>query len=305
MAEWTTVQSRKSRKRPNILVQGTSETSSTFGNEEPLQTGTNGLDQDLNHPASTAATTCVDLSPIIHRNAKYTSTAPRDIMKELDDRNLPYRAGWPRLPPLPLRTERRGADLWVQQPRAILLAVRAILQTHCVRWRRITFAYRAPYQLAEQQRGIDTHHTLLIIADLGGPSPKSAICDTRMLLLQQEATRFTFIEVIDYRAVQDLNTYPVDDKHMFMINRELIRDMVMHEVQKRGQSVTHIEFLRRGLFSFNKRMKCPCTVVVTTLTADQEVWWLEIMPSIKLRVRDIVRNVAVEVLQGVDNSNPT
>jgi hypothetical protein len=59
--------------------------------------------------------------------------------------------------------------------------------------------------------------------------------------------------------------------------------------------------MRRGVFEWERRGLCPVTVVVSTLTAGDEVWWKVTIRKARKRLDGILRNVMVEVLQGVDD----
>lgn len=285
--EWTTVLPRRPRK-PRDLV---AKASSHSGAEAlPLPE----VQPPLEHQTSPEELPSSELHP----NYAYTATSDEGIKKELDDRNLPYRAGWPRLPPLPLLTTYDMATIWIHDTNTMVKEVGSILDDHEVLWQTIGLAFRRLYDVATQRHGIDTHHALLIGAAKFGPRLEAAIVRLRQMLLKDPCLRHTFIEVIDHRVVGELRTYVVESGHHFLQRQESIRKIVIDEISKRNQTYTNIEFVRRGVNGFEDRLRCPCTVLITTSTADEEVWWKVIVPSIKRRIVDIVRDTAVEVLQG-------
>ena len=79
----------------------------------------------------------------------------------------------------------------------------------------------------------------------------------------------------------------------------------MQEIAEQGQACLRVEFMRRGFSEWERReLFCPVTVVVSTLTAGEEVWWKVIIPRIRKKLdENVLKNVMVEVLQGVDDGS--
>jgi hypothetical protein len=281
MTEWTVVTSRK-RKTEKTPVPSPPETSLP----EPS-------------PQDTTPTS------LCHPNEKYTATNEKDIYLELDDRCLSYRMGWPRLPPLPLLNQPQGADLWVTNFDAIMSQIDALFKSCPITLLSAAFTYRTPFNLATVRHGIDNHHTLLILVVYPRVEQLGIVCrlivQIRKILMQEVGTRHTYIEVLDYRATPELRSYAIESGHLFWVRRELIREVVMQEIAEQGQTCLRVEFMRRGVFEWERRGLCPVTVVVSTLTAGDEVWWKVTIRKARKRLDGILRNVMVEVLQGVDD----
>lgn len=282
MVEWTVVTSRK-RKPEKTPVASTPETLPETKTQDNTST-------ELCHP-----------------NAKYTATADKDIYLELDDRYLSYRMGWPRLPPLPLLNVPRGAHLWVHDPDPIISQLEALFKACPITLIGAVFTYRTPYNLATVRHGIDDYHTLLILVQYPRVEQLGIFCrlivQIRKILMQQAGTRYTYIKVLDHRATPELRSYAVEPGHQFWSQQDLIREVVMHEIAEQGQTCLRLEFMRRGAFEWERRALCPVTVVVTTLTADDEVWWKVVIRKARKRLDEILKDVMVEVLQGVDDGS--
>ena len=260
-------------------------------------------------PATLSEAEIQDNTPeLCHPNAKYTATADKDIYLELDDRYLSYRMGWPRLPPLPLLNMPRGAHLWVHDPDPILSQLDALFKASPITLIGAGFTYRTPYNLATAQRhGIDDHHTFLVLVQYPRVEQLAIVCrlivQIRKILMQQAGTKYTYIEVLDHRATPELRSYAIEPEHQFWSRQDLIREVVMHEIAEQGQTCLRVEFMRRGVFEWERRALCPVTVVISTLTADDEVWWKVIIRKARKKLDEILEDVMVEVLQGVDDGS--
>jgi hypothetical protein len=288
MAEWTVVTSRK-RKTEKTPVTSNPET------EIP--------ETELPEPG------IQDNGPtkLCHPNERYTATDDKDIYLELDDRYLSYRMGWPRLPPLPLRNSSRDAHLWISDPDTIISQVGALFKSCPITWLGAGFTYRTPYNLATVRHGLDDHHTFLVLVEYPCKEQLGVVCrlivEICKILMQQADTRYTYIEVIDHRATPELRSYAIEPGHQFWSRQELIRETVMQEIVEQGQACLRVKIMRRGLFQWERRALCPVTVVVSTLTADDEVWWKVIIPRARRRLDGILKDVMVKVLQGADDGS--
>jgi hypothetical protein len=109
----------------------------------------------------------------------------------------------------------------------------------------VYFAFRVP-----QVRSPGKHyHTLLIAADLSNnPSLDDAIIQTRKLLLEDEATLETSIEVIDSQVVHGLYSFAISptEEHLLEVWNQ-VYDEVLSVMNNHNETWVTVEMLHHGV----------------------------------------------------------
>ncbi|KAK7192293.1 hypothetical protein PSPO01_01865 [Paraphaeosphaeria sporulosa] len=229
------------------------------------------------------------------KKRRWMSRSEDEIAENMDRRNLPYRQGWPQLPPLPITETRQGARNAVHDPETMIEAVQVLCAVHHFHPTSVYFAFRAP-QVRDQH---ENYLTLVIAADLSDdPVLFSLIVQIRKRLQQNPRNEDIAIEIIDERVVNGLFTFPITsttDRHLLDIWEEVydiaIRTMIGHK-----KRFVTIEILRRGVF--NDVEQSTPTLVITTPSAAEDIWSDDIMPSIQRQISALSVFLKTELLCG-------
>lgn len=146
----------------------------------------------------------------------------------MDNRNLPYRKGWPQLPPLPVDTITKGACDTGKNWYAVIETVDAILKAQDILNSHICFAFRVP----KVQQPDETYRTLVIRTGLShNPIGSSLILRIRKYLQQDATRRDLFIEIIDERIIDGLFSFAIPPSMQDLVgNWEKIFNAVLDEI---------------------------------------------------------------------------
>ncbi|KAH8702832.1 hypothetical protein GQ44DRAFT_783603 [Phaeosphaeriaceae sp. PMI808] len=221
------------------------------------------------------------------------SRSDEEIEEEMDI-ILPYRQGWPRLPPLPVSNITNRARNMVNNPQAVIEEVEVLCGAQKVHPINIYFAFRVP---KVQQEGED-YHTLVVAADFTNtPIFRSLIIQIRKLLQQDSRHQEMFIEIIDHRAVHGLISFAIPPSEEYLLDIwQTVFDTVLEEIQRWKEQWITIEMLYRGIE--HDAAKCPATVVITSPTAAADIWITAILPHIRERVMVLSPFLQIELLCG-------
>ncbi|CAO2654502.1 Nn.00g112350.m01.CDS01 [Neocucurbitaria sp. VM-36] len=224
----------------------------------------------------------------------WLSRSDEEIVEHMDSRNLPYRKGWPQLPPLPVSNITNGARNTVNNPEAVINTVQTLCQAQRIQPSQIYFAFRVP----EVQQPGEQYHTLVVTADLSDdPILYSLIIQIRKYLQQDSRHQEISIEFIDHRVVHGLFSFAISpsEEHLLDVWQPVF-DIVLEEIRKQKEQWITIEMLYRGLEYDAAR--CPATVVITSPNAAGDIWVKAILPDIHKRVRVLSPSLNVELLCG-------
>jgi hypothetical protein len=227
------------------------------------------------------------------KKRRWQSRSDEEIAEYMDDRNLPYRRGWPRLPPLPVSTVRNGACDLVNNPQSVIETVMVLCQAQNIHPFDIYFAFRAP----KVQEPDEDYHTLVVTTDLSkNAMTYSLIIQIRKLLQQDPRHDEMSIEIIDHRVVNGLFSFaiPPSEEHLLGIWEKTF-NITLEEICKRKERWTTIEMLHRGCE--NSVARCPATIVITSPTAAKDIWIRAILPDIHKRVLAVFP-LTIELLCG-------
>ncbi|PVH96978.1 hypothetical protein DM02DRAFT_686517 [Periconia macrospinosa] len=227
----------------------------------------------------------------------WQARSDEEIAKHLDRRNLKYRHGWPRLPPFPLNTIRRGAHAHLgeneQFHHELDDAVREICNARQIEATDIFFAWRVP-QVKDPEK---SYFTLVIQANLRSePVLDDAIIQIRKYLQERKSTEAVTIEIIDSRILNNVYSFPIKcraDEWVYD-NEHITFQVAVDEVEKQGENWLLLQSSRRGLE--NDRELCTPMLVITSKTADRDIWADAIIPNIERELASRELPLKVEVL---------
>lgn len=225
---------------------------------------------------------------------RWLSKSDEEIAEEMDTVNLPYRAGWPNLPPLPVNETTQGARVRVHDPEGTMEAVQVLCAAQKVYATRIYFAYRIP-----KVREYDEDYlTLVIAADLRHePVLFSLILQIRKHLQRDVANEEIAIEIIDDRVVHGFYYFAIPRSDENLLNTwHHIYEVALTTILESKERFLTMELLYRG-FSNDRRLSLP-TLVITSPTAAKDVWTQTILPSIRRRINAEFPSLKVELLCG-------
>jgi hypothetical protein len=213
----------------------------------------------------------------------------------MDSKMLPYRIGWPELPPLPVTTITDGARHEVEDTVKHLQTVKDILMAQGISSSEVYFAYRIPRYANPEE-----HHnflTLVITADTTTNfTIRLAVVQIRQHLKKFEDTSNVAIEVLDFRAVDGLNTFPIHFTERIILEEwPRVLEQVISELDRRKAAWMCIELAHRGIL--DEVHRCTPTVVITSPTAAERIWWTTLLPALRARTRSGT-NLEFEVLFG-------
>ncbi|KAF9694672.1 hypothetical protein EKO04_007343 [Ascochyta lentis] len=225
---------------------------------------------------------------------RWQSRSDEEIEQLLDNRNLGYRNGWPRLPPLPVSERKEGAKNMVSKPQDVIEATQTLCQTQRLDVHQIYFAFRTPEVTIPGEHYL----TLVITVDLSDdPILVPAIVQIRKLLQQDAQNQEISIEIIDYRVVHGLYTFAVPpSKEHLLRTWKPVYDHILAEIHSQHEQWLTLEMLFRGLD--DDAARCPATVVITSPTAGNTIWLESILPRIRQRIYPLDPHLKVELLCG-------
>jgi hypothetical protein len=227
------------------------------------------------------------------RKRRYQSRSDEEIEAEMDNRGLHYRHGWPLLPPLPVETVYSGAFRAVHNAEQHLDKVENILHAQRVQTSNPFFAYRVPNNASDDEP-IDAFLTLVATVNTAVQTTfDDAIIQIRQYLKAQDETKDISIELIDYRAMDGLLTFPIHFKETAILEAwDQVSNIVETEISNFHEKWLSIELLHRGLIE----NRCAPTVVITSPSAGDGAWTKSITPAIRQRLRNLTPLLDVEVL---------
>lgn len=228
------------------------------------------------------------------RKRRWLSRSDEEIAEHMDNRNLPYRKGWPQLPPLPVSQNRQGARSAVHDPDTIIEAVEMLCAVQHVQSANIYFAFRTPQV---RQEG-ETYLTLVIAADLRHePILFSLIVQIRKHLQQDSRNEEIAIEIIDERVLRGMFTFAISTSEWDLLDIwEQVYGIALTTIGENKERFLTMEILRRGLS--NDAEQCSPTLVITSPTAAEDVWTNTILPSIHRHINALSPGLGVELLCG-------
>ncbi|KAF2439730.1 hypothetical protein P171DRAFT_395639 [Karstenula rhodostoma CBS 690.94] len=228
------------------------------------------------------------------RKRRWLSRSDEEIAEYMDNSNLPYRKGWPQLPPLPITESRQGARSAVHDPETTMEAVQMLCAVQHLDVTNIYFAFREP-----QVRQEDEHYlTLVIAADLSRePLQFSLIIQIRKHLQQHSRNEEIAIEIIDHHVVHGLFSLaiPASEGDLLNIWRQ-VYEIALTQIGENRERFLTLEIIYRGLSDDAKQ--CSPTLVITSPTAAQDVWIQTIIPSIRRQMLALSPALRVELLCG-------
>lgn len=228
------------------------------------------------------------------KKRRWLSRSDEEIEENMDRRNLPYRKGWPQLPPLPVSTITVGARSAVNDAHIIIDKVEVLCNAQNIQASWIFFAFRVP----EVRQADEQYLTLVVATDFSiNPMLFSLIIQIRKLLQQEPQHEEIYIEIIDEYVVGGLFSFaiPPSEEHLLGIWQPVF-DIALEEIRKRKEQWITIEMLYRGMR--NDVAKCPATVVITSPTAAADIWIETILPDIHKRIVLISPLLKIELLCG-------
>jgi hypothetical protein len=227
------------------------------------------------------------------RKRRYQSRSDEEIEAEMDNRGLHYRHGWPLLPPLPVETVYSGAFRAVHNAEQHLDRVENILHAQRVQTSNHLFAYRVPNNASDDEP-IDAFLTLVATVNTAVQATfVVAIIQLRQYLKAQDETKDISIELIDYRAIDGLLTFPIHFKEAAILEAwDQVSNIVETEISNFHEKWLSIELLHRGLIE----NRCVPTVVITSPSAGDDTWTKLIVPAIRQRLCNLTPLFDVEVL---------
>jgi hypothetical protein len=227
------------------------------------------------------------------KKRRFQSRSDEEIETEMDNRGLSYRHGWPLLPPLPVQTVMSGAMLAVHNAAQHLETAQSILLVQRIPLHTIFFAYRVPND-ASYDEPIETFLTLVATVNTAVPATfVASIIQLRQYLKAQEETKDISIELIDYRAVYGLFTFPIRHEETNILEAwDQVSNIVETEISIFHEKWLSMELLHRGLMEH----RCSPTVVITSPSAGNDAWTQTILPAIRKRLRNLTPLFDLEVL---------
>ncbi|RMZ71413.1 zinc finger protein [Pyrenophora seminiperda CCB06] len=232
------------------------------------------------------------------KQKRYMSRSDEEIREEMDTGGLSYRAGWPKLQPLPLGTVLVGARAHIPDATQRLEAVRLILETQGLLYTTgvdYRFAYRLPCDATEED-DMSEYLTLLITLDMinQGHKVEHTIMRVRALFRNYSSTAAVQIECLDYRAHGGLLSHPISHTEIDLCQKwEATLPIVLSLLD--DQAWLSVELLRRGLVDEN----CLPTIVISTPSARDSKWSDAIVPLILAEINNTGPGFVVEILFGV------
>jgi hypothetical protein len=227
------------------------------------------------------------------KKRRFQSRSDEEIEAEMDNRGLNYPHGWPLLPPLPVQTVTSGATLAVHNAAQHLSTIQNILLAQRIQTHDIFFAYRVPND-ASYDEPIEAFLTVVATVNTAVPSTFVApIIQLRQYLKTQEETRDIFIELIDYRAIHGLFTFPIRHKETAILESwDQVSNIAETEISNFHEKWLSMELLHRGLME----NRCSPTVVITSPSAGNDTWTQAILPAIRQRLRNLTPLFDLEVM---------
>ncbi|RAR15605.1 hypothetical protein DDE83_001055 [Stemphylium lycopersici] len=235
------------------------------------------------------------------KRRRYLSRSDKEILDEMDSTGLSYRAGWPKLLPLPLETKVDGVRAMIPDANQrlgdvqMILAAQGLLGSGCS----YQFVFRLPQDDIDDHDHDSTDHlTLLFTADMVVDANKIqvAIMRIRSSFRQHESTKEIQIECLDYRAKRGLVSFAIHCDE-YKIREDWSSAIPVLLSSLKPHEWLSLEVMRRGLTSNPK--DCPPTIIITTPTAGDTKWAQTIIPSIKTDLFNIAVDFDIEILQGV------
>jgi hypothetical protein len=228
-----------------------------------------------------------------HKKRRFQSRSDEEIEAEMDNRGLNYRHGWPLLPPLPVQTVTRGATLAVHNAAQHLSTAQNILLAQRIQTYDTSFAYRVPND-ASYDEPIEAFLTFVATVNTAVPVTFVApIIQLRQYLKTQEETRDISIELIDYRAIYGLFTFPIRHEETAILEAwDQVSNIAETEISNFHEKWLSMELLHRGLMEH----RCAPTVVITSPSAGNDAWTQAILPAIRQRLRNLTPLFDLEVM---------
>ncbi|KAL6158442.1 hypothetical protein ACJBU6_02553 [Exserohilum turcicum] len=228
------------------------------------------------------------------RRKRYRSRSDEEIQQEMDVRAMPYRVGWPKLPPLPLHTVIQGAFESVEDAASKLQEANIILEAQGIHNVSVLFTYRIPRDEAETD-DLSQYLTLTCNFDTTANAHKllNAVIRLRSMLEQFESTAGAHVECIDYRPIR---TFTIQHSELDIRKKWEEATPILLQILEHHEWLS-MEMIRRGLEDTPD--KCPPTIVIATPTARDPKWHGKVLLDIVTAVDKIAPNFVVEILCGV------
>lgn len=234
------------------------------------------------------------------KNKRLLSASDEDIEDTMDAKQLPYRAGWPDLQPLPLVTVNHylANCLTPAQQVDILNKARTVLQAQRLAFDGLHLAYRVPEDIpADGTVNLSPYLTLLFTADFINDAHKLTLCIVRLRqsFLTNDAYKGISIECLHFTCLNRPRTYAIlpNDGAVRSITSDVM-DHITEQLKLKKMSWLCMEVTRRGLT--DTYGQCPPTVLITSPEAADARWYNEILPELRASLNDHAPAFKIEVL---------
>lgn len=232
---------------------------------------------------------------------KFLPCSDEEIIRNVDQRRT-YRQGWPRLPPLPVRYIREGAEaaFHVNGTKEIFDKlfdkVWEIWFDEGLGLATSHLAFRPPIAEQPTDTDADTYLTVMIFASHHPVSnPRNAIFRLRKFMQHHVGTRGLYIEYLiglphDNGLTHSLALHRQADAY-YLQHYDEIYNTALSEIRKFGEQWIMLSLSRRGLNNVSSTVP---TLVIETPTANNLAWdeivrnlrkmWKNSMPKLEIEV---------------------
>lgn len=203
-----------------------------------------------------------------------------------------YRYGSPQLPPLPVEERVHGARDLVNNPGRLIERASSLCDAAGIKKIRIYFAFRLP-----KVRDCDKNYlTMVVTIDMKNDDPSESAVESLMDLLKSNNSQHILIEIIDDRVVDGLASFPIPPSSPLLDDCQTVYDLVLKVIHENKEEWITLEMLLRGVHEDAAR--CVPTIVVTSPTAANDVWWDIILPNIRTAFDNLYAPLSIELLCG-------